>query len=70
MEKEYIEVTYSFTGEDYIKEVIPADQYKAFKDAFIRNTMFTFEYDRTSPSYRSGLNRKMIDMSKVVWIGY
>lgn len=70
MEKEYIEVSYSFTGDDYVKEVIPAEQYKAFKEAFLNNTVFVFEYDRKSPTYRSGLNMKMIDMSKVVWIGY
>lgn len=70
MEKEYIEVIYSFTGDDYVKEVIPAEQYKTFKDAFLNNTVFIIEYDRKSPTYRSGLNMKMIDMSKVVWIGY
>lgn len=70
MEKEYIEVTYSFIGDDYIKEVIPVEQYKAFKEAFLNNGVFIFEYDRKSPTHRSGLNMKMIDMSKVVWIGY
>lgn len=70
MKKEYIEVTYSFTGDDYIKDLIPESQYKAFQDAFINNEVFIIEYDRKSPTFRSGLNRKFIDMSQVKWIGY
>lgn len=70
MKKEYLEVVYSFTGDDYIRDLIPAAHYKAFKDSFLKNEYFIIKYDRTSQDYRSGLNEKVIDMSKVKWIGF
>ena len=70
MKKEYLEVVYSFTGDDYIRDLIPAAHYKAFKDSFLKNECFIIKYDRTSQDYRSGLNEKVIDMSKVKWIGF
>lgn len=72
--EEYIEVTYAFTGDDYIKDVIPKRQWKEFRDAFENKRIFRINYSEipysSSPFNGGRLNEKYIDMSKVVWIGF
>ena len=72
--EEYIEVTYAFTGDDYIKDVIPKRQWKEFREAFENKRIFRINYSEipysSSPFNEGRLNEKYIDMSKVVWIGF
>lgn len=71
--EEYIEVTYAFSGDDYIKDIIPKSKWKEFIDAFTNKSIFRIKYSEipytTSPFTGGKLNEKYIDMSKVVWIG-
>ena len=69
----YIQVKYSFNGEQIFLEDIPQSQYKTFKEAFFNNEVFVIKYDKGyehAGPFGNSCNEKYIDMSKVVWIGY
>lgn len=75
MDKQMILVKYSFDGIEFSSDYIPADNLKAFKDAFMKNEVFVIKRDPTSPPGTSpflggSCNEKFIDMSKVVVIGF
>jgi hypothetical protein len=75
MGNERILVKYSFDGVNFSSDFIPADNLKTFKDAFMNNTIFTIKSDTSDPIGASPFlggpcNEKIIDMSKVVVIGF
>ena len=75
MGNERILVKYSFDGINFSSDFIPADNLKSFKDAFMNNAIFIIKSNTSDPIGESPFlgrpcNEKIIDMSKVVIIGF
>lgn len=73
MHEELLLVKYSFDGKTFIADFIPTNDYAAFKQSFMENSVFYIKKRKPqgeSPFIDDCCNEKYIDMSKVVAIGF